>query len=84
MGHRVYPSRASTFCGAAFASCSVTVEAFTRICARVNALVSAAKSASRIKLSAAVTFSSATPNELMFVVSVFRWKAPSRPRSVEI
>src|SRR5579864_9456784 len=55
------------------------VPAETRIWARVRLAVSAAKSASAIVLLAAVTFSNATFNEFIFVLSVSVWKAPRRP-----
>lgn len=46
--------------------------------------VTTAKSASRIALSAAVTFSRTTCNEFTLVASVYFWNAPERPRNSAI
>jgi len=53
-------SNCSTVCGVLLAIASTLVPACVSICARVSAEVSLAKSASRMLLSLAVTFSSAT------------------------
>jgi hypothetical protein len=75
-------SNDSTFCGDEFAWARTDVLACTRICALVIAAVSSAKSASRMALSLAVTFSSATDRLFTFVSSTSFCSAPSRPRSV--
>jgi len=67
-----YDSSDKTACGAALASLSTMLADCTKICARVRVLVSSAKSASRMKLSAAVTFSYWIFSELAVVLSVFR------------
>src|SRR4051794_22876327 len=74
------PSNDSTDCGIELAVDRTLVPAWVRICDRVRADVSVAKSASRIELSLLVTFSRATFSEFMFVSSVFFSNAPSRPR----
>src|SRR5258706_1359510 len=76
-------NNASTFCGVALACASTDVFACTRICALVRAAVSVAKSASRMALSLAVTFSSATERLLTLDSRISFWNAPSRPRNVE-
>ena len=54
----------------------------TRIWARVRAAVSAAKSASRIWLSASVRLTNVSFKAFLFVSSDVRWNAPNRPRRV--
>ena len=76
------PSSDNTLCGVEFAVARTLVPACVRIWARVRFAVSAAKSASRMLLSLAVTFSSATCSEFTFVSSVFFSNAPSRPRRI--
>src|SRR5712671_4262937 len=73
-------SNCNTLWGVELAVASTLVPAWVRIWALVRFEVSSAKSASRILLSLAVTFSRATLRLFMLVSSVFRSNAPSRPR----
>ena len=71
-----YCSRAKTLCGAVLAWARIAMPACCRICAFVNAAVSAAKSASRIRLREASRFS-LTADKLAIVDSKRFWMAPS-------
>ena len=70
--------------GVLLAMANVLVAALTRICDRVRFAVSSAKSVSRIVLSAAVTFSNATFNELIVDPTTTDWNEPMRARALEI
>lgn len=54
--YRAYPSRDSTFCGSEFAWASIAVEAWERMFAFVNSVISSAMSTSLIELEAEVRF----------------------------
>ena len=54
------------------------------MCALVGCVGAAAHSASGIALSDAVTFARAIKSVLIVVCSVYRWNAPSLPRSLAI
>src|SRR5437660_5002711 len=60
-----YRRRLNTDCGEAFACAKTVLADCARIWLRVRFAVSAAKSVSRIALSAALAFSYATPSELI-------------------
>jgi hypothetical protein len=80
-----YPARRRerTDWGAELAWLRTVVLACWRIWARVREAVSAAKSVSRMALSAALEFSRATPRLFTVLWMVYFWNAPSLPRSWE-
>src|SRR4051794_14596190 len=82
-GHRLgHLSSCSTPCEAWLACASIAVPAWVRIWLRVNPTISCAMSASRMRLSEAVRFSTPTLRLLMVWSNRF-WMAPRSARVVE-